>query len=30
MVTLTNTTIAGMMGRFPDELRAAIYRQLRG
>ncbi|MED5617736.1 serine hydrolase domain-containing protein [Ideonella sp. BN130291] len=30
MVTLTNTTIAGMMGRFPDDLRAAIYRHLRG
>lgn len=30
MVTLTNTAIAGMMGRFPDELRAAIYRRLRG
>ena len=29
MVTLTNTAIAGMMGRFPDDLRAAIYRQLR-
>jgi CubicO group peptidase (beta-lactamase class C family) len=30
MVTLTNTAIAGMMGRFPDDLRAAIYRTLRG
>jgi CubicO group peptidase (beta-lactamase class C family) len=29
MVTLTNTAIAGMMGRFPDDLRAAIYRCIR-
>jgi CubicO group peptidase (beta-lactamase class C family) len=29
MVTLTNTAIAGMMGRFPDDLRAAIYRYIR-
>jgi CubicO group peptidase (beta-lactamase class C family) len=28
MVTLTNTAIAGMMGRFPDDLRAAIYARL--